>query len=503
MSNRPETHLSSLHFAVAGILGAVIGFAISPNNLYALAPGLVLLGLALFGRYPHLGFFTIVFLFPFGAYRGKIHWVIGAALLAIACLHYLPRKKWPRQLRSNLWPWFGAFIAVNLASACLSPYPQAAFENLALVIAGGLFVALGLLFLSPHDLRRVLPLVIVVSITLGSLLAVAGYVFDISLFAQDIEGFKRGVGATVSPNSLALFIVSVIPFLFYYLLKARRLPLYLLCVLAIVINLAGIVTSYSRGGFWIMLLIAVASLVEFRDQWRVRHAGTLGLCIGLYLLLTVVLVPGSPVNQGAEEKNLAAADQLKRKPGSAAEKRPSEDIARYWKRQQSLSDSTDFSISRRRNYLLVGWEAFLRRPVLGFGPTTFKYLYEESPRGQELLRRRERKNQKVAARVAHNTYLEVLVGSGATGLLFFLGLVGTALWNFARAKREVLLKGDLDTALLVAAYRLSFLSMLVYFGIQSMVNHKPFLLLLAASQAALAISRGESVDRSAALTSVC
>ncbi len=498
-TNRQRIFPSPLYPAIAGVVGMAIGYAIAPNSTYALLPGLILLAVSLLGYFPHLGLYAIVFVFPFGAYRGKIHWILGAALLIVACLHYLPRKQWPARLRSNLWPWMIALIAVSFVSACWSPYPGPAFRDLALLIAGASFVALCLLMISPRSFRDTLPLITVISVTLGSLLAVVGYIYDVPLFAANVERFKRGFGATVSPNSMAIFIVSAIPFLLYYLFKVRKAGLYLLVVLALVVNLAAIITTYSRGGFWIMLVIVAISLVEFRRHWNIRHAGIVTLCAGFYLVLPSLIDPDSQWYQGSAET--AHVEQVQRNPLSSQERKlpPGKDPTPktnldYWERQQSLSRSGDFSVNRRWTYLHVGWEAFLKRPVIGFGPMTFKYIYRDSPRAQQVMKQSGRKNQRVSARVAHNTYLEVLVGSGIVGLVCFLGLIGTALWNLSRAKGRALLRGNPQETLLLAAYRLSFVSMLLYFFIQTMVNHKPFLLFLAISQAALWMTQDREIE---------
>jgi O-antigen ligase len=137
---------------------------------------------------------------------------------------------------------------------------------------------------------------------------------------------------------------------------------------------------------------------------------------------------------------------------------------------------------RRAAYIDVALQSFKQHPVLGTGPLTFKDVWLNSIMAREF---------KIEERPAHNTYLEVLVGSGLVGLIIFLLLLWRALANFSHARRIFRDMGDIEMASLVGAYRLSFISVLIYFFIKSGIDHKLFLLALPLSETALRLARGK------------
>ena len=84
----------------------------------------------------------------------------------------------------------------------------------------------------------------------------------------------------------------------------------------------------------------------------------------------------------------------------------------YWERQVSLTKWQDSSIGRRQAYLIVGWQSFKEHPFLGSGTGTFRDLYSKSNYARVFA-----KEGSTTRRFAHNTYVEVLVGSGILGFL--------------------------------------------------------------------------------------
>ena len=154
----------------------------------------------------------------------------------------------------------------------------------------------------------------------------------------------------------------------------------------------------------------------------------------------------------------------------------------YVERQKSVTLGTqaDKSIMRRASYIPVALNSFKENPALGTGPLTFKNVWVNS-----IMARRF----KMEERSCHNTYLEVLVGSGILGLIAFLVLLWRAFFNFSHAKKIFWDMGDVEMASLVGAYRLSFISVLIYFFVKSGLQHKFFLLALPLSEVALRLAR--------------
>jgi O-antigen ligase len=151
----------------------------------------------------------------------------------------------------------------------------------------------------------------------------------------------------------------------------------------------------------------------------------------------------------------------------------------YYNRLGSLGDDQDFALRRRASYLVIAKRLVTESPILGSGPDTFSYRYAETETGRRFKRKWE-----TGRRDAHNTYIEVIVGSGVIGLALFLAILLFALRSMSSAIRQFTAKGRNDLALLSVAYRMAMISLLIYLLIFSDVYHKYLLLALAASQIA-------------------
>ena len=132
----------------------------------------------------------------------------------------------------------------------------------------------------------------------------------------------------------------------------------------------------------------------------------------------------------------------------------------------------------------MGWDAFKQNPFLGSGPGTFRDIFSISNYAR-LFEREGGTNR----RFAHNTYLEVLVGTGFMGLLIFFLILWRALRNFHLARRYFQLFNNEEMVSMIRAYQLSFISLLIYLLMFSNTYHKYLLLSFALSQVALRLSR--------------
>lgn len=430
--------------------------------LYALLPGLIILFLFILGHSPKLGYYLIVFFIPFGAYRGlsetypflRIHWLLALWLLILVTFQFIFQKKDFVKLRSNLWLWFLIFLVLNLVSALMSGYPSTSFESVFLLIVAYLFIALTMIFISTsRDFIRILPIILVISIAISSFLSVIGYVFNLSLFAEKIEGFKRGTGGTFDPNNLSLMIIFSLPFLSHWFFISRKVLEKSLAILLIALNIVAIFFTYSRGGIIVLVITLIFIIIENLQRLRPKYFGFILLLAVISITMVSIFISPSYVRH------------LKRVTSPAEEK----------------------SIGLRTAQLDVGWEAFKKHPILGSGPGTYrefyahsKYAYEFAPKIESIYFLRHK---------AHNVYLEILVGTGSLGLIIFIIILYIAIRNFTFAKKTFNLYGKKEIASLVGAYRLSFISLLIYLFIFSDVYHKYLLLSLALSQVALKLSQ--------------
>jgi len=407
----------------------------------------------LLAHYPAAGLYLIVALIPFWGFRQisssmpqlQIHWLIALVLILVLALQRTVRRELPQTLRANIWGPFALFFAVSLFAALLSPYRATAMLNLLRLGLASAFIALLLTLVNARGLKQTLPAVLILSVSLSALLAVLGYFFDFQLFTASIGGWTRGTGGARGPVNLAFTILAVLPLLGYWLYFERTPQKRLAAVGLIGINLLALVTTFSRGGFLILILLCAGMLLEFLPLFRLSQ---LMLLIGVTILFLAVSFPLVPDS--------------------------------YWDRMVGMGTTRDRSKQRRFSYLMVGAKAIQRRPLLGNGPGTFRQIYAQSPQSRKYARRdRDR------FRYAHNTYLEVLVGTGITGLAAYLLLLGIGLNNFRKARRIHQRRGQSHQVALIGAYRLSFLSVLAYGLLKSGVDNKLLLLGLAVSVLAL------------------
>ena len=254
---------------------------------------------------------------------------------------------------------------------------------------------------------------------------------------------------------MSLMIIFSLPLAVYFLLTARRSWMRLALLMIIAVDVAAVMATFSRGGAVMLALCFLLMLWEYRHKISPRNLGLLLGAGGLIVALFLILTPES-----------------------------------YSQRIKSVRDADDFSLRRRASYLLVGRELVAERPLLGHGPGTFSTLYALTETGQAFTR-----NSESGRRDAHNTYLEVLTGSGVAGLALFLTIVFYSLKSFSRARRLFLVSGREQMALLTTAYRISFITLLAYLLIFSDVYHKYLLVSLAASQIVLCLARKPVAER--------
>lgn len=440
---------------------ATAGLLATPYYFLSPLPAMGLLFFLALARQPQWGYYLLVFLIPFAAFRklGEINipWLVAMALILVLAVRFLLERRLPQAFRANfLFPLF-LLLLVSGASAMLSSFPAIAYKHTALQGAAILFILLGLACLDEEGYRRGVPAVLVWSIALGSVMAVAGFYFNLQLFAQEqVSGaFVRGRGGAIDSNNLCLMTIFAMPFLVYRFVHAATGRGRMMAVALMVINLLAIVTTYSRSGFLVLLLCTGMLIIHYRQLFSVRK---LGLALVTGMLLLASLLPMIPET--------------------------------FWERQASLVSWEDTSLQRRTSYLAVAWESFLTHPVLGAGPGTFKELYGDSDEALAHARK-----GKQLERRAHNTYLEVLVGTGVIGLTLFLSVVGRALLNFFRAEREFRRAGEPGMVALTASYRIAFTSLLIFFLTFSEEFHKYLLLSLPLSHWALQLAREHAAGK--------
>jgi len=438
--------------AVLGFLliGTAIALLVSPICPLALVPGILLAVAMVLGRWPEIGLYVIVSVIPLASVRGlqgdlsfiRIHWLVGAFLAFLMLFRILPRKQLLANLRSNLWVRVLVFMVVMFVATLLSPYRTAAMQEFLLYVAGYLFVAVLMAFLPAHGLTHTLPTVVLLSVAVGTAFGLWSHLFG---------GEVRTRGWALSANNMALMILYALPLLVYWMFYARRRLTRAITPVLVFISLAGLVTTYSRAGAIVFVVTLAGIVVVHRRRMTPRKMGVIFSSGLLAVVLALMLIP-----------------------------------AEYWQRQASITDETDYSISRRKGYIECSLEFFRRRPLLGWGPACFQYVWADSVYAR---RYQPEPHPEVGyRRKAHNAFLEVLIGSGAIGLAVFLSILWLAFRDFGRAERAFLQRGEESMAQLVGSYRVGFISVLAYMPMSSNENHKYLLLSLALSQVCLRLA---------------
>jgi O-antigen ligase len=416
----------------------------------ALLPAVVLFGLVVFGPHPQRIFLLIVGLIPFWGLREfagvNIQWPLGLLMLLILLAKTLPSKQLPSQLRSDFWPLFFALLAVFVLSAVMSPFPDTAWHNVGLLVAGLAFTVFGFLMIDRRIYQLALPAVIVLSVSMGSLAVVVDYLFDPAFLPVR----ERGFALTIHPNTAGQMAIAAIPLAVHLVLFAERASVRWLSGLAIVVNLMAVMATFSRSAFIVLFVMLVLLVHNYAYKLRVKQAGLVVAVVMLAIGVVMLSVPPA-----------------------------------YWDRQLSTLEWQDVSLRRRAAYLFVGWDAFREAPLLGKGPGTYQDLYAYSQYAAEFWSEEE----SAMRRVAHNGYLEILVGTGLLGLLAFGGVLLKSVVNFNRARRQFWQLGQERWASLTGCYRTSLITLLLYLTVGSHVYDKLLLLLIAVSHVAWLLSR--------------
>jgi len=454
------------HIAVPAALVVVsLALLASPYPYIAPVPGLAVLFLLWFGRHSMraLLFYGIVALIPFGSFRGlggnldmiRLHWILAATLAVLVAADMVLKKSIPAEWRhGRFWAFILGFYVVNLIATLGSRVPDTSAAFVVLLAAGYLLVALGMVLIDERGYTRILPRVIVGSMVVSSVMAMLGYTMGIPLFVSATSG--RVIAGAPDPNNLSLMIIFSLPIATYFLLAAQRPWTRLVMLLLLAIHVSAVISTFSRGGAIILGISLLIILWEFRRMISPRNLGLLTGLGGLAVCLLLVLVPTN-----------------------------------YEKRLASIRDDNDFAINRRLSYIVVARELFKERPLLGSGPDTYSSMYARTELGRSFKRTGE-----TGRRKAHNTYIEVLIGTGIIGLAFFVLILVYAMRSFTRAQRLFLAQGRAHEALLTGAYRVSFITLLLYLFFFSDVYHKYLLLSLAVSQVAIRLATRSRADGS-------
>jgi len=158
-----------------------------------------------------------------------------------------------------------------------------------------------------------------------------------------------------------------------------------------------------------------------------------------------------------------------------------------WDRMMTLSSpQLDGSLLRRASYITVAIEAFKANPMLGCGFGSFPLIYERSIQSTAFALKDEQSNK----RMAHNTFLEILVGTGIIGLTFFIFLLFMSFSFFYVAQLRIKRRDRLGGAY-IRCLGYSFISLLASFLFLSAPYHKYMWLFIGLSAVAYNLTKAK------------
>lgn len=454
-TNLPRVFLISFPL----VLGAVI-FLFTPYPYISLILTISIVGLAISKNRLSVLFYSIILIIPFYRVRTlseaypflKLDHMLALLLILILAFNIIFAKRFPNELKGGVWKYLGLFFLVNLISTILSPYPDAAFDGLYTLFIAYVFIALNLICIKDRDFIFILPTVLAVAISVSAAISAVGYIFKIPALTSAIDQGLRAEGPTSGANNMALMCIFAFPIIMHYILESESVHRRLLYMLMLAVTLFGLVSTFSRGGFINALIIFTATLIQKRSKISVRN---FGIAIGLLLFSVIVGVTMLPDEFIMRQKTLERGVRA------------------------------DTSTQRRAAYLKVGIESVKEHPIFGTGTLTFPQVWVRST---------EAKRFRLEPRPAHNTYMDTLVGSGLIGLISFVALLVYCYRSFSESQRIALEKGERRLSLLIGSYKLSYLSIIIYFFAKSATEHKLFLLSIALSEIAKRIVSNVTIE---------
>lgn len=230
-------------------------------------------------------------------------------------------------------------------------------------------------------------------------------------------------GPMADPNHYAALLVLAMPLALDRMLHEQRWLMKMLAGAAMVLGLACIGLTASRGAFLALGLVAGLALVLFRPRfWYLIPLALPTMLLALPLF-------------------------------------PDEYVARY----QAIFDlipgfgnragGTEVSIRGRLGEWAAAWAMFLDHPILGIGLAQYEPNFETYTLrlGTPL---------RGGMRQAHSLYLEIAAERGLVGLCSFFALLGLALVNVCKARRHAYRVGNPDVARIATSFGMATLALL-------------------------------------------
>jgi putative inorganic carbon (hco3(-)) transporter len=269
----------------------------------------------------------------------------------------------------------------------------------------------------------------------------------------------RLAGALGQQNHHAQLMLMLVPLGFFLAGRERRRPLTVGAVALTLLILVGVGLTFSRGAaVGLVVVVVVAAVLGFL---RPRQ-------------LLVLVVAGAVALQAFPEVGL----RLTSVPELA-------ELVTASDGGPGL-EAADGSVQSRTTEMGAAARVFLDHPVIGVGPSMFRFYYDDYTEGRGLRIKGE-------DRVAHNLYLELAANTGILGLGSFLGAVGVTLLFLARTRRRLLVRRP-EVAAMATGFFLAIASYLATGLFLSPAYARYFWLIMALAWATCTLGAAELPD---------
>jgi putative inorganic carbon (HCO3(-)) transporter len=398
-----------------------------------------------------------------------------AALLVPLAYHLVSCRQ--RLVLGPVAGWMLLFLTAQAFAALISQDRAYSLGAVATYLAEGLVFYL--MIVNVVRTERMLRLAVWTLLLAGGLLGVLGLHQQLTgNFGSDYGGFAQVSAASfkVGPETLAgqseqprlagpigqqnhhaQLMLMLLPLGFFLASSARRRLFTVAAAALTILTLAGMGLTFSRGaavGLVLGLIVAAAL-----GYLRPRHLVV--LCLGSVLLLQAFPDLGLRLTSVPELAELV----------TSADGGPGLEAA-------------DGATQSRTTEMTAAARVFLDHPVIGVGPSMFRFYYDDYTEGRGL---------RVVGdeRVAHNLFLELAANTGILGLGSFLGAVGLTLLQLTRVRRRCLSQHP-QLAAIATAFFLAITSYLATGLFLSPAFARYFWLIMAIAWATCSVGAGLS-----------
>lgn len=454
---RPLLHiLASPATWIATLLVGTSAYGLTSRRspLFALVPSIAVLGFALLWAIPVMGAYLFIATIPYGQYRAltaisgiQLHWILSAGLVVVILLRLLLRLPTEVQEGYSVWvAYLVPLVLVWVLSTMQSPYAGLVLKQLFLLMAA---VALIVAFFFVVPLRSVtstIPKIIIISVSISAFLAVLASQ-GISILETAAESEGRATGGSNDPNALSYMLLFSVSFQTYFMVygKGWIRPV---AVVGLALVAMAIPAAQSRSGFLIAIINGLLLLGEYREFFGAKNLWRLTAIVGLIGVGAFFFMPADYISRLGTIKNFSKG-----------------------------TDAAETATARRASYFVVGKEMISQRPMLGYGPLSFREYFSKTRFADRYTR-----EEQTPRRFAHNSYTEHLAGTGILGLLCFLAILVRVVWNFSRAKHLAMARGDIPSARMAGSYRISAITFFAVLFFYSEMFPKYLLMLIALSE---------------------